>query len=516
MKNEELHKFTSEDWKLLESQFAGFSSPVFDFVTENKGSLSEAEEIYISAFIYYTQLLELHGLKLTAKAEDLIYSFSRKLWIKVLGKRNVDINFVKHRRSFFEVEDAFHEIESINERSEKTAEKLADVGEPARTLILEHIGRSTDLSVIGSRLGYADEDRAFGQISKSVRKLIRLSEGKTFDLNDADFKLLMRYVLDNQERDSISLSEEKKVAVTMISRSVAMIRSYVTRNQRIAKLKDMQERIQPDVRSVLDKTQPVHTQKNRKMKPIAVFALSAIVALSVSVLTAFGLSGFQNPGEQAETNDALEVDTIVVEQEIIDSLPEVPHSSTAFAVSNDGLFISAAKVAQGTRFKLMPSSNGEPISGQVVYSDTTQGIALIKCSLETRMRLPYMLAFEDAKIAQEFYSVSNLNHEFFYTEGKVNAEGGEGTGKVKLDNTTPGAPILSDKGQILGMIVGKSNDDNINMVINASKIKEAIAKYEELSDSKVQLIARNGLFYSGRTAQVEMLKPFIYEVKNIQ
>src|SRR5690606_26913014 len=227
MKSEELHKFTSEDWKILESQFAGFSMPVIDFVTENKGSISEAEEIYINAFIYYTQLLELHGLKLTAKAEDLIYSFSRKLWIKVLGKRNVDINFVKHRRSFFEMEDAFHEIESINERSEKTAEKLADVGEPARTLILEHIGRNTELSVIGSRLGYADEDRAFGQISKSVRKLIRLSEGKTFELNDADFKLLTKYVLGNQRSESIELTEEKKVAVTMISRSVAMIRSYV-------------------------------------------------------------------------------------------------------------------------------------------------------------------------------------------------------------------------------------------------------------------------------------------------
>ncbi|NEN24692.1 trypsin-like peptidase domain-containing protein [Cryomorpha ignava] len=514
MKNEELHKFTSEDWKLLESQFAGFSLPVIDFVTENKGSLSEAEEIYINAFIYYTQLLELHGLKLSTKAEDLIYSFSRKLWIKVLGKRNVDVNFVKHRRSFFEMEDAFHEIESINERSEKTAEKLAEVGEPARTLILEHIGRNAELAIIGSRLGYSDEDRAFGQISKSLRKLIRLSEGKTFELDDADFKLLLRYVLDNQGRDSIDLNEEKKVAVTMISRSVAMIRSYVTRNQRIAKLKEMQERIHPDVHSALEKSQPVSTQKNRKMKPIAVFALSAIVALSVSVMTAFGISGFQKQNQQSETETEINADTLITETVVIDSMPVIAHSSSAFAISNDGLFITAAKVEKGIRFKLIPSVEGEVLIGEVVFSDTAQSLAIIKCTLESRLRLPYMLSFEDPKIAQELYSISNYKQEFFYTEGKVNAAGVEGMGKVKLDNTTPGAPIVSEKGQILGMVLG-NGDENMNLVITSSKMKEAISKYEENSGLRVQLVTRNGLFYSNRTSQVELLKPFIYEVKNI-
>src|SRR5690606_18664433 len=203
----------------------------------------------------------------------------------------------------------------------------------------------------------ADEDRAFGQICKSVRKLIRLSEGKTFEISDADFKLLTRYVLDNQRGESVDLSEDKKIVVTMIARSIAMIRSYVTSNQRLEKLKEMQERIQPDVYSVLEKSQPVGTQKNKKMKPIAVFALSALIAVSVSVMTAFGISGFQKQGHPSDADLEAQADTLIIESEITESTPEIAPSFSAFAISNNGLFVTSAKTEIGKRFQLMPSAD---------------------------------------------------------------------------------------------------------------------------------------------------------------
>lgn len=514
MEKEELHKFTSEDWKLLETQFSGFSFPVIDFVTENKGSLSEAEEVYINAFIYYTQLLELHGLKLTTKAEDLIYSFSRKLWIKVLGKRNVDINFVKHRRSFFEMEDAFHEIESINERSEKTAEKLAEVGEPARTLILEHLGRNKDLSQVSARLGYSDEDKAFAQLSKSIRKLIKLSEGKNFDLTENEFQELVRYVLDKQREDSSQLSEEKKVAVTMISRSTAMIRSYVIRNQRIQKLKEMQERIHPDTHLALEKSSPNSHKDNKKMKPAAVFALSAVVALSVSVLTAFGITNLHKLQHEPESEITAQIDT--VDTKIMEPVEEAKKDMemSAFAISSDGLFLTTAHVQKGSKVKLNNSDEVEALNGEVVYVDTLQNLALVKCEMKKQTRLPYMLALADPKIAESMYAVGYFNDLFFYSEGIVNASA-NGSRKIKLDNATGGSPVVSDNGQILGMVLANSTDENICALLTCSQIKDAISSYEQLASTKVQLTSRNGLFYSNRTEQVEKLKPFVYKVENI-
>ena len=516
MKIEELHKFTQSDWELLETQFAGFSCPVIDFVTENKGSLSEAQDIYINAFIYYTQLLELHGLKLVPKAQDLIYSFSRKLWIKVLGKRNVDVNFVKHRRSFYDMEDAFEEIESINTRSDKTAAKLAEIGEPARTLVLDHIGRNLELETVGTRLGYATEEKAFAQVSKSLRKLISFSEAKTFELDHTDFECLVRYVLDNNPGDSADFPMENKVAITMISRSVAMIRNYITRNERIAKLKELQERIHPDVHSSIEKkASPNTTNKSRKMKPAAVFILSGLVALCVSVLTAFGITNLNKPPEYTAPEPISIVDSanVILEQARVEPEPIISHS--AFPISDEGLFITTAKVGKGEKLKLKSQGSNEILTGEVVYADTAQNLVLIQCTLDQGLKLPYMLASEDAKTAQEIYAVGYLNTDFFFTEGSINVAGREGIGKVKLSNVSSGAPLVSTSGQILGMIIGSSSQEEFNSVLFCTKIREAIAEYEANTGLNVRLIKRNGLFYSNRTSQVEKLKPFIYEVMNI-
>jgi len=516
MKVDELHTFDAENWKALETQFSVFSTPVFNFVTENKGSLTEAEEIYIKAFIYYSQLLELRGFKHASKGEDLVYSFSRKLWIKALGKRNVDTDFVLHRRSFYDMEDAFHEIESINERSEKTTKKLAEIGEPARTLVMEHIGKLTDLNLVGARLGYGSEERAFAQIAKSLRKLIRITETKTFELDDTTFEALVKYVLNGEHNEEIEGSEEKKVAITMISRVVAMIRSYISRNQRIAKLKEIQDRVHPDVQTVLKKSSPSAVKNNKKMKPTAVYFISAGVAVLVSILSAFGFTSLQNQSHAPEP-EATEagVDSLTVVEEVVAVIPEKKTQASAFALTNDGLFITSAKVENGKHCELYNSDDGSRLKGKVVYTDTIQNISLLKCDLNARMQIPYMLAPYDLKIAQKMYSVGFTQDVFQYNEGTVNSAKPDGNTQVYLESASQGSPIISEKGQILGMVLDKNEGESRYPVLNISKIKELIYKYESYSGEKVQLTSRNGLFYNERTEQVEKLKPFIYQIKDI-
>ena len=517
MKIDELHNFDAENWKVLETQFSDFSTPVLNFVTENKGSLSEAEEIYIKAFIYYTQLLELRGFKNSSKGEDLVYSFSRKLWIKALGKRNVDTDFVMHRRSFFDMEDAFHEIESINERSEKTAGKLAEIGEPARTLVLEHIGKHTELNLVGSRLGFGNEEKAFAQIAKSLRKLIRITETKTFELDDATFESLVRYVLVGERSEILEASEEKKIAITMISRSVAMIRSYITRNHRIAKLKEIQDRVHPDVQAVLKRSAPNGVKNNKKMKPAAVYFISAGVAVLVSILTAFGFTSYQNQSHahDAETADMV-ADTLTLAEEVEELvIPERKIEASAFALTNDGLFITSAQVATGKHFELYNADDGKRINGRVVYSDTIQNLSLLKCDLDARMQIPYMLAAYDLKIAQKMYSVGYFKDVLNFNEGTVNSTNLDGNTQVNLESASQGSPIISENGQILGIVVDREESETRYPVLNTSKIRELLAKYESDSGEKVQLTVRNGLFYNNVTEQVEKLKPFIYQIKDI-
>lgn len=517
MKIDELHNFSAENWKVLETQFSKFSTPVLNFVTENKGSLPEAEEIYIKAFIYYTQLLELHGFKLSSKGEDLTYSFSRKLWIKVLSKRNVDTDFVLHRRSFYEMEDAFHEIESINQRSEKTAQKLAEIGEPARTLVLEHIGKHVELSTIGSRLGYNTEEKAMAQIAKSLRKLIRITESKTFELDEGIFEKLVCYVLCEEYNDDTHFSEEEKVAITMISRSVAMIRNHVSRNGRLTKLKELQARVQPDVNAVLKKSTPHTTKSPKKMKPAYIFLISAGVAIFFSITTA-ALMGFQTSKEVFEPQQVVEIPVDTVEV-AIDEKPEIVKSNdfnaSAFPITPDGLFLTSGQTKIGDHFNLINSIDGSEIHAEVVYSDPMQKLHLLKAEITSPMQIPYMFAPDYLKIAQKMYSLGFDEGVLLYNEGIVHSEITKGNVQVSLEIATQGAPVISDKGQILGVVLARDEHNNRPTVIATPKIREILAAYESNVGGRISLTTRNKLFYNEVSEQVERIKPFIYKVQEI-
>lgn len=511
MKLHNLHTFTPEDWKKLESQFAGFSLPTMEFVTENKGSLAEAEAIYTQAFVYYTQLIELRGIKIMEQAEQIIYSFSRKLWIQKLEKRNVDIDFVSYRRAFYSMDDAFDEIDSINNRSEKTAEKLALVGEPARTLIIEHIGLNKELAELGSRFGIDDEGKAFSRIAKSLRKLIKDSDSKNFAVSDAEFETLVRYVLDNSTGESVELSEDKKVGVTIISRTVAMVRNYVNRKNRLQRLKEMQERIEPNTQSVLDRPTTVTNQNQKKMKPIAILTLSAIVALTVSVITAFGLSGIVDQTASAKMTEIVPVDTIEVDVPEVKEIEMPKIQATAFAVSEDGIFITTSSLSNHQTVRLVNENLN--IEAEVIHVDTVLGISILKGELEKPLRLPYRFSPDDFKIGQEIYSVGYPGKDFFYTKGILNSVEINNSGITDMAHSAAGSPIISDHGQILGMVVANNPEEGATKIIQVSKLKSTLEAWARETETKLSLTNRNGLYYSARPEQVEKLQPYIFKVK---
>ncbi len=508
-----LHSFESDDWKIIETQFAGFYGPTYAFVTENKGSVAEARDIYIESFIYYTQLLELHGLKLLEQAEQIIYSFSRKLWLKKLEKRRVNLNYVRHRREFYEMEDAFHEIDAINQRSAKTAEKLAEIGEPSRTLMLEHIGRKKPLMDVATRLGFSDEDRAFQQVTKCIRKLILLTESKSFDIPDTRFSGLVRYVLDNMDRESSEIVEVDKVCITMISRTVAMIRSYVMRNHRMEVLKEIQEKLTP-ITTEIPKTQDVQPLKKPKMKPIAILASTAAIAVVISAITAFGVAGTISKDQLNQ--EEFKVDSVKIAEEIPEPVvPSEPVFATAFAITTDGYFLcSAQHLKDAQNIILNHPENTESISVEIAHIDYMKDLAVLRIGGDQSINLPvpYRFSPEDPKTGEQLFSLGIPENEHFYADGSLN-QLKNGHGKMALLAASPGAPVFSANGQIAGMILEtKPADNNFSQIITAEQIIEYCGSLAS-SGLNIRLPQRNKLFYSERTKQIEQISPFIYQLE---
>lgn len=519
MKANALYRLDTDDWSKLETQFATHHRSTFEFVLENKGTIAEARDIYVEAFLYYIQLIELKGNKLFERAEPIVYSFSRKLWLRKLEKRRVDLDYVKHRREFFEMDDAFQEIDSINVRSAKTADKLAVIGEPCRTLVLEHVGRGIDLSEVGGRLGFSDEDRAFGQISRCMHKLVKLTEGKEFEVDEARFTVLLRYALDGMSEHATVSSDDEKVCLAVLSRAVAMVRNHVNRSERTSHFDAIQSKKMPqNIPLESSSTEAQHGGiKQKLMKAAAIWTIATVVAVGVSALTAFNVAEavHKKHSDEVAEIEAISVDTI---EQVIE-VPEAifPENLSAFIVSTGGYAITAAAPLKGaTRIALYSEAANETYEAHLLKVDTVLNLALIKTDHEAFAsgRVPYRFAPATVNLGEAVFSVGYTDDVFSFSEGNVANHKSASVAGTRIFSPSIGAPVIGDKGQIAGMVIHTSNQLGS---ISEMRTSTAIAKWvKEISDEKgldLTLTARNGLFYNDKLEQVEKVKPFVFQLK---
>ncbi len=508
---EQLHTISEEDWARIEVQFSEKYGPVLTFVTENKGTVAEGREIYIDSFIYYIQLLELRGTELIDKADQIIYSFARKIWVHKLSRRNVDTNYVKHRREYFEMEDAFHDIDSINERSKKTSEKLADLGEPARTLITEHIGKNIALEDLYTRLRVSDEDRAFKIVARSIRKLIKLTEKKEFEhVSEDRFGLLVRYVLDNPATSGSDYPDDEKVCLTMIARTVAMIRNFSARKNRLNRLEALKVRFEPDKEYMNEEAEE---KKQSKMKPILTFGITALIAVVISTITAFGILA-KSQGTDETISENLP-DTSQSVEPVVEAFVEKKPQS-AFLIDPQGYLITAAQdISGGGLVKLRNKSLEQNLSARVVYTDTVLNISVLKCDSMPDIRVPYRFSSEDPRVGQPLFTVGIEKGDVLYEEGFLNASNDRGIGRSEFKTVPVGSPVLSDRGQILGVITEGVDDQNsLSRLLKNSELVKLFESLESTKGIKITPPHRNKLYYSDRADQIEKISPFIFNVEN--
>jgi len=519
MEQDRLYSLDNDARAKVETQFTGLYKNTFEFVLENKGSMSEAKDVYVKAFTYYLQLLELRGFDLFEKADTVIYSFSRKLWLHKLEKRRVELDFVKHRREFYEMEDAFHEIDSINVRSAKTAEKLAEIGEPCRTLVLECVGRKKDISEVGPRLGFSDEDRAFRNLVQCYRKLIKHTEGKEFNISDDAFSAIARYAMDGMDAVSQGVSEEDKVCLTMVSRVTAMVRNHVIRTERVEAFRAIQDKLTPESVEIPEPDAAVDETKKKVMRSITIVAVAVVAAVCVSALTAFSVS--EAIHTKHETAIAVEE---AAAAHIADSLaslelakPTPPKGISAFSVADGGFLLTAATpLKHAERLKAFREDSDTGHEVEVIGIDTIADLALLRfadmgASLQA---LPYRLAPSGSGIGESVYSLGFPSDFLAYTDGSISSSGPEGKSRVRLQSASAGAPVIGDKGQVAGVLLNSHEDDSgFFTVMPSDQIIAWIAETTENKNVQLSLNTRNRLFYSDRSKQIEQFRPFVYELR---
>ena len=502
MSVEKWYTFTDEDWKILEDQFKSSYLSVLRFITENKGSLSEARDVYIEAFFYYTRSVELKGKTYLEKSSGLIYSFSRIIWHKKLEKRNVDLNFVQHRREYYDLDHAFHEIDLMNERSEKAASKLALIGEPCRTMMLELIGEGKPFEEVGPRLGFSVEERAIGRLSACIRKLVELIENKTFEIKNEDFAKCLNYVISSEKKEKPK-GGEMEVCLAMTSRVVATVKNHVSSKERTAILRNFRDRLLPDDASVLQKME--ENPKRTKMKPLQLISLTALVAIVVSGLTSFSLYSFSDHQKPAENVVELNADSAKV-----DSATAIPkiiwQQQSAFLINDAGYAITSSKdLKKGQVIK----ANNEPsgsASAKVLAIDSSTGLALLKVDSVLTSSVPYRFSRTDVAIGDEMMSLGYHQNQLLFSEATTQSVD-DRMSRISGSYLAAGAPLISSKGELMGVVMESGEGKH------SVGVEEILDFLENRCTDEVNLPTRNKLYYDSTSKKVEKLKPCILNVK---
>jgi hypothetical protein len=500
MSVEKWYTFTDEDWKILEGQFKSSYLPVLRFITENKGSFSEARDVYIEAFYYYTRSIELKGKSYQEKSSGLIYSFSRIIWLKKLQKRNVDLNFVQHRREYFDLDHAFHEIDLINERSKKAASKLALIGEPCRTMMFELIGMGKPFEEVGPRLGFSVEERAISRLSGCLRKLVELTENKTFEIKDEDFAKCLKYVI-SPDKVEKPKGEEMDVCLAMTSRVVATVKNHVSSKERTTVLREYRDRLLPDDASNLKKMED--NPKKIKMKPLQLISFTALIAIVVSGLTSFGLHSFAN--NQDVIDVASKVDTLTV-----DTIKQVPvlewREKSAFIINEDGFALTSAEhLSEGDKISVS-NDLSHTSTAEVIAIDRKTGLALLLVDSVLRTSVPFKFSQTASEVGDELISLGYSDGKLLFGEATTQFSDLE-TMWVGGDALYPGAPLFSEDGELKGIII-ESSDGKLSQGIEAlNDFLGFAATYD------VNLPSTNKLYYDSTAQRVEKLKPCILRIK---
>jgi hypothetical protein len=339
-------------------------------------------------------------------------------------------------------------------------------------------------------------------------RLVKLTEGKELSADETAIAAMLRYTLDNGHHPPAECNGFDKVSLTMISRVVSMVRSHIIRSERIQILSELQSRIEPSAELSINPAEP----KKKNMKPALVFAITAAIAVGISAFTAVIISGAARASadQQVPVEDSLSNGTV----ELIE-METRQHTSIAFAINQSGIIVTIADAVAGKReIELMEISGNQGVMADVVYLDKARNIAILTARNPELGSVPYRFSPDEVKVGEALYSLAVQDSTLLYAESYLSSKSSTGHGRIKLDLSTSGSPLLTPHGQIAGMVSHADDGPNgVAYLITADQIKESIDRWATRDVIHVALPNRNQLFYENRANQIEKISQFLYKIE---
>jgi S1-C subfamily serine protease len=207
----------------------------------------------------------------------------------------------------------------------------------------------------------------------------------------------------------------------------------------------------------------------------------------------------------------------------------VTYSATGFLISSNGYIVTNRHVIAGADSVYVESKVNElcRYKAKEIYIDKASDLAVLKITdpdFPTSMKIPYGFKTRESDLGEPVYTLAFPREDMVYGDGTISSKTGfEGDTaayqiSIPVNPGNSGAPLLDDRGNLVGIISGKHTDaESAAFAIKSKYLLNLI--YSIPADSlpePIILPVKNSIREMKRPEQIKYLQNLVYNVKVYQ
>lgn len=269
----------------------------------------------------------------------------------------------------------------------------------------------------------------------------------------------------------------------------------------------------------------------RTLTAIAAAACVALVT-SLSTIAVMQKAARKNNAAQYESvrREMVQIKTQVRKLNVGEAKPApmAPGNfgGTCFAINRYGYMLTNRHVIDGADSIYIQNNKGEVFKAYSVFEDASSDLAVLRLADSTYRTapLPYSLKPGASRLGEEVFTMGYPRDEVVYGKGYISAQTGFAGDTIAYQVSIPvspgnsGAPLLDNKGQIIGIITGKqSSSGDIAFAVKSTNLKRLL---DEMPKESINRKAKkeiksnvNSLEGLSREDQLKKLEDYVYMVK---
>lgn len=215
-----------------------------------------------------------------------------------------------------------------------------------------------------------------------------------------------------------------------------------------------------------------------------------------------------------------------IKSKIDDNTTKIPFrtAGTGFMIDGKGYLITNAHIVRNARNIFVINSNNEQFRANLVYTDLSKDIAVLKINdqdYKPLTSLPYGIRKSSTDVAEPIYTMGFPRNDIVYSEGYLSAKTGFNGDTlscqlgIAANPGNSGGPVFNHDGEVIGILSTKETEaEGVAFAIQSRYIYNVVEQLKkDTANQKIKLPTKSSLAGMNKQQQVKKIESFVFMVK---